>query len=322
MPEPGRGRGEDPTPKDPSAGADPTPGLVPGPGGTRFTEVRWFEALDSTNRYLLSEARRGAAEGLVVVADHQSAGRGRLGRRWEAPRSANLLVSVLLRPQLPIGARHLASAVVALAAADACEALAGVAVDVKWPNDLLVRDRKLAGILAEADVGAGDRSPIVVGIGINVAWPPRSSGDHSAPDTPEDSIPQSSPDAAQHAVSPLRAEARDIADSATSLLRESGRQVDRAQLLQRLLVGLEPRVAALDRPEGRNGQAADLQDRCSTIGARVRVDTATGSFVGTAVAVTVEGHLVVDVDHEGPRTVVVGDVIHLRMAPEQGRGRE
>ena len=322
MPEPGHGRGEDPTPKNPSLGADSTPTVAPGPAGTRFAEVRWFEALDSTNRYLLNEARRGAAEGLVVVADHQSAGRGRLGRRWEAPRAANLLVSVLLRPRLPIDARHLASAVVALAAADACEALSGVAVDVKWPNDLLVGGRKLAGVLAEADVGAEDRSPIVVGIGINVAWPPPPSGDQTAPAATPDTAPETAPETAPDAASPLRSEVSDLADMATSLLRESGRPVDRARLLEHLLVGLEPRVAALDSPGGRSGQAADLQDRCSTIGARVRVDTATASFVGTAVAVTVEGHLVVDVDHEGPRTVVVGDVIHLRMAPEQGRGPE
>jgi BirA family biotin operon repressor/biotin-[acetyl-CoA-carboxylase] ligase len=284
--------------------------VAPGPAGTRFAEVRWFEALDSTNRYLLNEARGGAPEGLVVVADHQSAGRGRLGRRWEAPRAANLLVSVLLRPQLPVDARHLASAVVALAAADACEALSGVAVDVKWPNDLLVGGRKLAGVLAEADVGPEDRSPIVVGIGINVAWPPPPSGEEPAPEIVPD------------AASPLRTEVSDLAGTATSLLWECGHPVDRGQLLERLLVGLEPRVAALDSPGGRNGQAADLQDRCSTIGARVRVDTATASFVGTALSVTAEGHLVVDVDHQGPRTVVVGDVIHLRMAPEQGRGPE
>ncbi|HXA32205.1 MAG TPA: biotin--[acetyl-CoA-carboxylase] ligase [Acidimicrobiales bacterium] len=309
MPEPSDGRGADPTP-----GADSTPGVTPGPAGTRFAEVRWFEALDSTNRYLLNEARRGAAEGLVVVADHQSAGRGRLGRRWEAPPAANLLVSVLLRPRLPVAARHLASAVVALAASDACEALSGVAVDVKWPNDLLVGDRKLAGVLAEADVGPEDRSPIVVGIGINVAWPPRPTSHQTAQDDAPPVGKEESPR--------LGKVASDLANSATSLLRESGRPVDRARLLERLLVGLEPRVAALGSPGGRKAQAADLQDRCSTIGARVRVDTESASFVGTAVAVTVEGHLVVDVDHEGPRTVVVGDVIHLRMAPEQGRGPE
>ena len=304
MPEQSDGRGADPTPS-----TDPAPTVVPGPTGTRFAEVRWFEELDSTNRYLVNEARGGAGEGLVVMADYQSAGRGRMGRRWEAPPGANLLVSVLLRPQLPLASRHLASAVVALAAADACAALGGVAVDLKWPNDLLVGGRKLAGVLAEADLGvqgAEGPSPIVVGIGINVAWPPPSSDDRPTPE----------------GGSPLRSDLGDLADSATSLLRESGRTVDRSELLDRLLVGLEPRVNALGSPEGRSRQAADLQSRCSTIGARVRVDTAEGTMTGTAMAVTAEGHLVVDVDQEGPRTVVVGDVIHLRMASEQERGPE
>jgi BirA family biotin operon repressor/biotin-[acetyl-CoA-carboxylase] ligase len=304
MPEQSDGRGADPTPS-----TDPAPTVVPGPTGTRFAEVRWFEDLDSTNRYLVNEARGGAGEGLVVMADYQSAGRGRMGRRWEAPPGANLLVSVLLRPQLPLASRHLASAVVALAAADACAALGGVAVDLKWPNDLLVGGRKLAGVLAEADLGvqgAEDPSPIVVGIGINVSWPPPSSDDRPTPE----------------GGSPLRSDPGDLADSATSLLRESGRPVDRSELLDRLLVGLEPRVNALGSPEGRSRQAADLQSRCSTVGARVRVDTAEGTMTGTAMAVTAEGHLVVDVDQEGPRTVVVGDVIHLRMASEQERGPE
>jgi BirA family biotin operon repressor/biotin-[acetyl-CoA-carboxylase] ligase len=203
----------------------------------------------------------------------------------------------------------LASAVVALAAGDACAALGGLVVDLKWPNDLLVGGRKLAGVLAEADLGsqgAEDPSPIVVGIGINVAWPPPSSGDRPTPE----------------GASPLPSDLGDLADSATSLLRESGRPVDRAELLDRLLAELEPRVNALDSPEGRSRQAADLQSRCSTIGARVRVDTAEGTMNATATAVTAEGHLVVDVDDEGPRTVVVGDVIHLRIASEQERGPE
>ena len=289
------------------------PTVVPGPTGTRFAEVRWFDELDSTNRYLLSEARTGAAEGLVVVADHQSAGRGRLGRRWEAPPAANLLVSVLLRPQLPLEARHLASAVVALAAADACAALAGLTVGIKWPNDLLVDGRKLAGVLAEADVGTEGPAPIVVGIGINVAWPPAPTGDPAGDRSTHEGIPPARGDLS---------DLSDLADSATSLLRESGRRVDRARLLDRMLLELEPRADALSSPEGRIRQAADLRSRCTTIGARVRVESSDATFSGTAVDVTVEGHLVVAVDDQGSRTVVVGDVIHLRTAPEQGRGAE
>jgi BirA family biotin operon repressor/biotin-[acetyl-CoA-carboxylase] ligase len=129
-------------------------------------DVRRFETIDSTNTWVLGAAREGAPEGLVAVADHQTAGRGRLGRVWEAPAGANLLLTVLLRPS-EVSYRSLA--VVALAARDACTAVAGLTPDLKWPNDLVVEGRgKLAGVLAETD-GAG---AVAVGIGLNVAWAP------------------------------------------------------------------------------------------------------------------------------------------------------
>jgi BirA family biotin operon repressor/biotin-[acetyl-CoA-carboxylase] ligase len=129
--------------------------------GTRFADVRWFDLVDSTNRYLLECAANGAPEGVVAVADEQSAGRGRLGRTWVAPPGAALLVSVLLRPNVPVERLHLVTLAAALAATDA---LPDVGARVKWPNDVVVDDRKLAGVLAEAD-GAG---AVVVGMGLNL----------------------------------------------------------------------------------------------------------------------------------------------------------
>lgn len=134
--------------------------------GTRFIDVRRLEEVDSTNRYLLDLARAGAPEGVVVVADYQTAGRGRRGRTWEAPPGGALLTSVLLRPPLAPAQRWRVGAAMALAAADACRT-AGAAAVIKWPNDLLVDGAKVAGVLAEADGEA-----VVVGIGINVAWAP------------------------------------------------------------------------------------------------------------------------------------------------------
>jgi BirA family biotin operon repressor/biotin-[acetyl-CoA-carboxylase] ligase len=268
--------------------------------GSGFTDVRHFESLDSTNRYLLDEARAGAPHGVVAVADHQSAGRGRLGRRWEAPAGSNLLVSVLLRPRLPAEQRHLASAVVALAAADAVAGL-GLRLGIKWPNDLLAPDgRKLAGVLAEADLGSGagvapgepgerpegePPAPIVVGIGINANWPV-TDGDLPA----------------------------ELVGSATSLRQQLDRPVDRARLLESLLRSLGPRVADLDAPPGRQRQADDLRAGCTTIGTAVRVALSDDrSFEGVATDVTSEGHLVVATD-QGSRTVVAGDVVHVRPA--------
>jgi BirA family biotin operon repressor/biotin-[acetyl-CoA-carboxylase] ligase len=143
---------------------------------------------------------------VVAVAEHQTAGRGRLGRTWEAPAGASLLLSILLRPQLEPGRLHLVTAAVALAAADACEQVAGVRPDLKWPNDLLVDDRKLAGVLAEADLPS-----VVVGIGINVNW-----GD------------------------------TDVPYGGVALDQASGRAVDRDAVLQGLLTALEPRLADWD----------------------------------------------------------------------------
>ena len=127
--------------------------------------MRRLAEIDSTNRYVLDQARSGAAEGLVAVADHQRAGRGRLGRAWVAPAGSSLLVSVLFRPRIGADRLHLVTAAVALAACDACEAEVGFRPALKWPNDLMAGEAKLAGVLAEAELPA-----VVVGMGLNVNW--------------------------------------------------------------------------------------------------------------------------------------------------------
>ncbi len=266
--------------------------------GTRFSDVRRFDELDSTNRYLLDEARAGAAEGVVAVAQHQRSGRGRLGRSWVAPAGANLLMSVLLRPGVPAEERYLVGAVVALAGLDAAATTTGVALRLKWPNDLIAADgRKVAGVLAEADLattstpvrrtGAGPalRPPIVVGIGINANWPAGEA------DLPEE-----------------------LVGHAASLQQLAGGPVDLDVLLDALLDALEPRVSDLATRAGRTRQADAVRSCCATLGRRVVVDLPDGRLVGDAVELTGEGHLVVDVGGER-RTVVAGDVIHLRGAP-------
>jgi BirA family transcriptional regulator, biotin operon repressor / biotin---[acetyl-CoA-carboxylase] ligase len=125
----------------------------------------------STNDDLMTAASDGTApHGRVLIADHQTAGRGRLDRRWEAPAGANLLASVLFRHGWTFP--HELTQRVALAAADAAEALSGVRPAMKWPNDLLIDDRKLAGILAQAGGAGGRIDFIVVGIGLNLGWAP------------------------------------------------------------------------------------------------------------------------------------------------------
>jgi BirA family biotin operon repressor/biotin-[acetyl-CoA-carboxylase] ligase len=172
------------------------------------TEVRWFASLESTNSYLLDESRRGAPEWLVAVADFQTQGRGRRGRSWIAPPGASLLASVLLRPELPPERLQLVSVVSGIAMTHAVHRVAGFLPALKWPNDLVVGDRKLAGLLAESD---GDA--VVVGIGVNVEW-------HDFP--PE------------------------LAATATACNIEAGRSIDRRELLGVFLTELEQRYRRMD----------------------------------------------------------------------------
>jgi BirA family transcriptional regulator, biotin operon repressor / biotin---[acetyl-CoA-carboxylase] ligase len=286
-----------------SAGKRARAGLA----GTRFADVRWVAETGSTNSDALALARDGAAEGIVVVADHQTAGRGRRARTWVAPRDGSLLLSLLLRP--PAGVAGAATMAVAVALAEAVEAVAGVTAGLKWPNDLVVApapgtggdDRKLAGILAEADWPAGttisggyraprpwERAVVVVGVGINVSWP---------------------------APGALGPELADVAATAAAL-NWVGPAVDRVDLLVAFLRRLDDRYGALVG-EGAGGAAAVVAEwrrRSATLGRRVRVDLGADDVEGTAVDVTAEGHLVVETDGGERRTLAVGDVVHLRPA--------
>jgi BirA family biotin operon repressor/biotin-[acetyl-CoA-carboxylase] ligase len=244
--------------------------------GTRW-DVRRFASIDSTNTALLAAARDGAAEGLVYVADHQTAGRGRLDRRWEAPPGSSLLLSVLLRPSIVPSQAHWVTAAVGLAASDACATVAGVGALLKWPNDLVVDDRKLGGILAEAVVEGGSVRAVVVGMGLNVNWP-----------------------------TPLPDE---LAATAIACNIVVGHDVDRDALLDVFLECLAARYAALDWPSA----LADVRARSATLGRQVRVELPGDRvLVGRAADVAEDGALLVETRPGEVIRVSVGDVVHLR----------
>jgi BirA family biotin operon repressor/biotin-[acetyl-CoA-carboxylase] ligase len=242
--------------------------------GTRFADLRWVDETGSTNADLLVLARDGAPEGVVLVADHQTAGRGRLGRTWEAPPGSSLLLSVLL----DVGAGedpHLTTVALGVAAAEACGEVCGVTPGLKWPNDLVIDDRKVAGILAEAH-WLGSRARVVAGMGLNANWPPEP---------------------------PAK-----LAAIATALNHHAGHDVDREGLLVAILRRLDHWRS---RPAG---ELADIYgERCVTLGREVRIELAAETFTGTAVGITREGHLEVQAGPTR-RTVTAGDVVHLRPA--------
>jgi BirA family biotin operon repressor/biotin-[acetyl-CoA-carboxylase] ligase len=236
--------------------------------------IEHFDVIDSTNTWLADRALEGAPEGLVAVADFQSAGRGRLDRRWESPPGASLLCSILLRPDVGPDQLQLVVACVALAARAALVRLCGVRPALKWPNDLIVGDAKIAGLLAEI-VTVDERLAVVVGIGVNLT--------HEGP--------------------------ANVAS--TSVRVESGVTITPMALLDILLDELETRRALLDSGGGQSTLREEYQRALITLGQLVRVERTTDVLVGLATSVDDFGQLIVVVDgHDF--AVTVGDVVHVR----------
>jgi BirA family biotin operon repressor/biotin-[acetyl-CoA-carboxylase] ligase len=246
--------------------------LVVGP--TLVSHVLWLDRVDSTNAEVIRRADE-AAEGLLVMADEQSAGRGRQGRSWQAPPGTSLMGSLLLRPGAAMDQMALLPLLVGLALVEAGETMvSGAQLSLKWPNDLLAEGRKCAGILVEVPTAG----VVVAGFGVNVDW---------------------------------RTVQRPPALAAATSLSEVGRgRVDRWQLLSVMIDRLDRRYRAW-----RTNPRAFLpayRERCATLGQPVRVTQLDGQqIVGTAVRVTDDGGLMVDADGS-PVTVRAGDVQHLR----------
>lgn len=224
----------------------------------------------STNDLATAAAAQGASEGLVVCADEQTQGRGRQGRRWEAPPGAGLLCSVLLRPALPPPLAPRVGLYVAVAAAAAVERALALPVALKWPNDLLVCGRKVAGVLAESGIVGARLDYVVVGIGINVHWHPA-----------------------------------DVA--ATSLDAAAGRLVPRRALLAALLAELDRWRPLLDATEPDRLLAA-WRGRLITLGRAVEVRGLAQPLRGVAIGVVADGGLVVADDRGRTEVVHAADV--------------
>jgi BirA family biotin operon repressor/biotin-[acetyl-CoA-carboxylase] ligase len=144
-------------------------GLEASLAGTIFAgKLHFFPATDSTNTDALAAARSGAPNGSVYFADEQRAGRGRGDHEWHSAAGEGLYTSVLLRTPIPAARLPLLPLAVGLAAAEAIRSVAGLTIDLRWPNDLLVGPRKVGGILVESKISGGAAEFIVVGIGINV----------------------------------------------------------------------------------------------------------------------------------------------------------
>jgi BirA family biotin operon repressor/biotin-[acetyl-CoA-carboxylase] ligase len=259
------------------------------PGGL-WTALDVRAETGSTNADALEAARQGAPEGLVVVAESQVAGRGRRDRQWVAPPRAGLTLSVLLRPGAADPARGFAAAppgaigwlplLAGVALREAVTRVSRLDTTLKWPNDLLVDDRKTAGVLAEV---TGDA--VVIGIGLNVS-------------TRADELPGTT------------------GVPATSLQLAGAEAADRDPLLKALLRGLERWYLGWRESGGDAemcGLLGEYRKGCSTVGRDVRVLLpGGGELVGEAVTVDHDGQLVIRTEDSATHQVSAGDVLHVR----------
>lgn len=258
------------------------------------SNVEVHAQVGSTNDIARRAGREGRAEGLVVLSEEQVHGRGRLGRTWTAPPGSSILCSVLLRPRfspqqafyLTIAAAvSILRAIRSLAPEDSQPArninnieqspIPDLQSAIKWPNDILLNERKVAGILCESEFSGGDWAFAVIGFGINVNLRRDEFG-------------------------PLR-------EQATSISAELGRAIDRARLLARVLDELE--VCYLSLQNGQNGHIFRAwQDALATLGKSVTVRDPAGEVNGIAVRVDPDGALVVKSRGGEEKRVLAGDV--------------
>lgn len=268
--------------------------LVPGRLWSRLDVV---QQTGSTNDDLLAAARAGAAEGTVLVAEHQTRGRGRQGRQWESRTGSALIFSVLLRPAgVPPADRGWLPLLTGVAVARALREMAGVDAGLKWPNDVLAGGAKLAGILAEQGGEA-----IVVGVGLNVA----ATRDELPPPGPGALPPTSL------AVLGGRTDRETLLAAILAELEDWYRRWTRPGLGAASLGAARPGAASPGDAEGSGLRAEYL--RCSvTVGRQVRVELPGGTaLTGMATGIDPVGRLIVDTA-AGPAAVSAGDVIHVR----------
>jgi BirA family biotin operon repressor/biotin-[acetyl-CoA-carboxylase] ligase len=246
-------------------------------------ELTYLPRTGSTNDAAKKLAAQGAPEGTVVVADEQTAGRGRLGRRWLAPPGTCLLCSILFRPSLSPTQTQQLTMLCAIAATNAIKETAGLHVWLKWPNDLVVKSpipnlqspewKKLAGILTETGLTGKHLDYAIVGIGINVNVEPEL-------------LPTLDP-------------------NATSTLAETGQAVDRGALLARFLAEVEQRYEAL---KAGKSPYQEWASRLATLGQQVRATTSEETLVGVAESVEKDGTLLLRTPDGVRHRLTVGDV--------------
>lgn len=263
---------------------------LPGPPGRIGREIIFFESVVSTNTLAMDLASKGCDEGTVVIADHQTGGKGRLGRVWVSPPHKNLYMSIVLRPVISPGDAAVLTLMSAVACAAAIKKISSIPVAIKWPNDLMASGRKLGGILTEIKAGMDGISYAVAGIGINV-----NLDMTELPDV--------------------------IGGTATSMYHETGMFRSRTEVAVEILRELDVRYEAF-LTSGKGWIIDECARLSSTIGRIVRIDEgAAGAFTGLAEGLDGDGMLLVRTQDNTLRRISAGDVSYPRDYVPQDEGR-
>ena len=238
--------------------------------------IHYFNTLDSTNSKAYQLALNGAEEGEVVVAESQEKGRGRLGRQWFSPPFLNLYLSVILRPKIPPHQASLITLMAAIATADAIQKFSGFLPLIKWPNDILLRNRKVAGLLNEINSEMDRIHFVILGIGINLNMDEKMFS-------------------------------KEIRTVATSLKREMRQTISRKAFLQSLLQELE-KWYTIFMKQGSAFILKAWRDRAHLKGRRVKVTSFGETLSGIAVDVDSDGALILETADGKRKRVVAGDI--------------
>jgi BirA family biotin operon repressor/biotin-[acetyl-CoA-carboxylase] ligase len=282
----------------------------------RFGRILLVDTVSSTNTALFEVARSGEPEGLVLVAEHQTRGRGRRDRRWLAATGKSLLLSALCRPSLAPERSGLVAVATGVALLDACQAIGLRGMALKWPNDLVHGRKKAAGILIEGGRDSAGEGFYVIGVGVNVHWkeddfPPELAGMATSLDlvAAEEGLLESLAEKDQEG-------ARMATESHTEESRlessEHKSKLSRGQILARFLTSLGDRISQAEQDP--DGLVADYRENLSTIGQEIIAKTDRGEVTGEAVDVDEAGDLVVRRPDGTPYVITAADVTELRPA--------
>ena len=246
-------------------------------------KVYYYRSIDSTNLKAGELATRGAAvkdgretpHGSLVLADRQTAGKGRSGRQWDSPAGENLYFTLILYPRFPAGKASMLTLVMALAVSKALGEATGVNAGIKWPNDIVVDGRKVVGILTQMQAQAGKIAYVIIGVGINVA---------------------------------RREFTGELAGKATSLENELGKKVSRETLLAGVLEHFELLYERFCQRTSLRELRPAYESRLVNRGRQVRVLDPAGEFTGTALGINDTGELLVETEDGAVQTVYAGEV--------------